>query len=199
MQVWIGPAIVAALVSALVSAMGWFVTFRASIRLEQLRRHEKVRDFQIALRAEMASDLLNTVVADRQAFLEEVTARYRADLNYFPIVPMQSRNVVFDAIVPDIHILPARVIEPVIHYARMRQRLEQFVSDLRAPLFRELDAQRQLVMYSDYLEMLDRVEQLARDAVASLDESLNSSDVGPSIPKSASATGGASAELMASP
>jgi hypothetical protein len=199
MEVWIGPAIVAALVSAIVSAVGWFVTFRATLQLEQLRRDEKVHDFQVALRAEIASDLLNMAVADRPAFLEEVTERYQADANYFPIVPAQSKNVVFDAIVGQLHILPGTVIASVIHYARMRQRVEKFIEDLRAPLFRELSAERQLIMYSDYLDMLDRVEQLGRGAVSDLDESLSNSDVAQSIPKSASGAGGASAERSASP
>jgi hypothetical protein len=192
-ELWVGPAIVAALVSALVSAAGWFVTSWQAQRLDQRRRGEKLRDFQIALRAEIASDLLNMAVADRREFLEEVAERYRADATYYPIVPMQSRNVVFEAIIDQIHILPAAVITPLIHYARMRQRVERFVDDLRSPDFRGLSAERQLTMYTDYLEMLDRVEQIGRDTVSRLDDSLNSSDGVRSIPKSASGARRASA------
>jgi HAMP domain-containing protein len=201
MEVWIGPAIVAALVSAFVSAAGWFVTFWQTQRLEERRRHEKVNDFQIALRAEIASDLLNMAVADRREFLEEVAERYRADASYYPIVPLQSRNVVFDAIVRDIHVLPEIVISPIIHYSRMRQRLKKFVDDLRSSDFRTISAERQLAMYADYLEMIDRVEALARKAVQELDASLSSSGEVPSIPMSASGTpaASASAERMASP
>ncbi|MEO5807540.1 hypothetical protein [Devosia sp.] len=31
MEVWVGPAIIAALVSATISALGWIVTFRATL------------------------------------------------------------------------------------------------------------------------------------------------------------------------
>lgn len=199
MELWVGPAIVAALVSALVSAAGWFVTSWQTQQIDQRRRGEHLNDFQVALRAEVASDLLNMAVADRREFLDEVSERYRADATYYPVVPMQSRNVVFEAIVGEIHILPEAVITPLIHYARMRQRVEKFVDDLRSADFRALTAERQLTMYSDYLEMLDRAEQLGRDAVSSLDESLNSSDGARSIPKSASGAGGASAERSALP
>jgi len=83
----------------------------------------------------------------------------------------------------------------------MRQRLEKFVDDLRSSDFRTISAERQLAMYADYLEMIDRVEALARKAVQELDTSLSSSGEVPSIPASASGTlaASASAERMASP
>jgi hypothetical protein len=199
MDAWIGPAIVAALVSAIVSAIGWFVTFRATVRLEQLRRDEKVHDFQVALRAEIDSDALTLVVVDRAVFLEEISERYRSDLTYSVLVPQLSDNVVFDAIVKDIPILPAAVIAPVIHYARLRQTISQFVGDLRSPTFPTLAAERQLVMYSDYLDMLGRLEELARNALAALDASLNIPGAALPNPKSVSGAGGASAERSASP
>ena len=199
MEVWIGPAIIAALVSAFVSAAGWFVSSWQAQRLDEWRRDEKVNDVQVALRAEIASDLIILEVPDRQEFLEEVSARYRADLTYSPIIPTLSRNVVFESIVKDIPILPGEVIEPVIHYARMRQTLDQFIGDMRAPSFPQLAAERQLIMYHDYLEMQGRLEALARDALVALDISLNSSDAVPPTPKSALGAGGASAERTASP
>jgi hypothetical protein len=198
-EVWVGPAIVAALVSATVSAIGWFVTFRATLRLEQVRRDEKVHDFQVALRAEIDSDLLVMIVVDRTAFLEEISERYRADLTYSVLVPQLSSNVVFEAIVKDIPILPASVIAPVIHYARLRQTIAQFVEDLRSQSFPKLAAERQLVMYSDYLDMLGRLEVLSRNALAALDASLNTPAVALPNPKSASGAGEASAEQSVSP
>jgi hypothetical protein len=199
MEVWIGPAIVAALVSAIVSAIGWFVTFRATLRLEQLRRDEKVHDFQVALRAEIDSDVLTLLVVDRATFLEEISQRYAVDPSYSVLVPQLSSNVVFDAIVKDIPVLPGAVIAPVIHYARLRQTIGQFVEDLRSPSFPTLAGERQLVMYSDYLDMLGRLEALARNALASLDASLNILGAALPNPKSASGAGGASAERSALP
>lgn len=199
MELWVGPAIIAALVSALVSAAGWFVSSWQVQRLDERRRAEKVHDFQVALRAEIASDLLNMLVADRSMFLEEISARYRSDLNYSVVVAHLARNVVFDALVGQIHVLPGEVIAPVIHYARLRQTIERFIEDLRSKHFRTLDSERQLTMYVDYLEMTGRLEALAQEAVASIDQSLNSPDAGQSIPESASAADAVSAERKASP
>ena len=74
MNEWIGPAIIAAIVSGIVSAAGWFVNSWQERRLEKGRREEKVHDYQVALRAEIAGDLLNLRVADRAEFLAAVAA-----------------------------------------------------------------------------------------------------------------------------
>jgi hypothetical protein len=190
MEAWFGPAIVAAVVSGLVSAAGWFVTSWQAIRLEQRRRDEKVRDFQTALLAEIDRDFANMAVADRAEFLEAVRAQYRADPAFVPFGPRLASNVVFDVVVREIHILPGDVIRPVIDYARVRQTLERFVEDMRGEGFRSLAADRQLTMYGDYLAMTDRLQRLAEIAGAELRRSLSSSGAVPSNRGSASAPDG---------
>lgn len=172
MENWVGPAIVAAFISGLVSLIVVQLNFRQGRRIEQLRRNEKVRDFQIALRAEIESDILNMEVADRSEFLARITAAYSLDPTYSVIVPRLATNVIFDALVHEIHVLPEIVITPVVDYARLRQIIERFVDDLRTESFRNLSAERQLLMYSDYLSMSGRLEALAAIARASLDRSL---------------------------
>ena len=199
MEVWIGPAIVAAVVSGLVSVLGWFATFYIGLRRDQVLRDEKVTDFQVALRAEIVSDLLTMVVADRHAFLEEVKEKYAQEADYSVIVPHIARNVVFESLLGELQILPSEVIAPVIHYERMRETIERFVLDLRDPSFRKSPSDRQLLMYSDYLEMLGRLEQLARDALAALELSLNIPDEGRSNQGSASVAAAASASQGGQP
>jgi len=188
MEAWVGPAIVAAFISGLVSLIVVQLNFRQSRHIERLRRDEKVRDFQIALQAEIASELLNLQVADRSEFLATVRDAYAANPGFSPVIPRMARNVVFETVVKEIHILPGAVIAPVVHYARLRQTLEQFVDDLRADSFRALTPDRQLLMYSDYLAMLDRVEALAENARAALGKSLglSNSAADPSNPGPAS-------------
>jgi hypothetical protein len=50
LEAWIGPAIVAAVISGLVSLTVVQLNFRQERKREGLRRAEKIRDFQIALR-----------------------------------------------------------------------------------------------------------------------------------------------------
>lgn len=192
MDPWIGPAIIAAVVSGVVSAAGWFVTSWQQLRLERQRRHEKVRDFQVALRAEIETDLLNMVVVDRTTLLAEVEGYYAQDPTFSIVVPFMSRNVVFDVIVKEIHVLPGVIIGRVVLYARLRQTIENFIGDLRSDRFRELPPKRQLTMYGDYLQMLERLEALAQQAIAALDRSLalNTQDEDQSNLSSASGQGG---------
>jgi len=195
MDQWVGPAIIAALVSGVVSALGWFVGSWQQRTLERTRRDEKVHDFQVALRAEIASDLLGIAVFDRGALLADVKAQYDAEPGYSVLVPHLASNVIFDAIVGEIHVLPGDVIDPVVDYERLRQTLERFASDMRAASFAQLKPDRQLAMFTDYLGMVQRLEQLARRALVALDNSLGVSnpDVDPSIPPSASASAAAGA------
>jgi len=200
MELWIGPAIVAAFVSALVSALGWFVTSWQARREDERQRDEKIHDFQVALRAEIGSDYLNMVVFDRTRLLAEISRSYDEDENYSVIVPHMATNVIFNAIVAEIHLLPEAVITPIVDYARLRQTLERFVLDMRADGFPRLTADRQLAMYSDYLDTLDRLEALAQSAIAALNLSLgiSSPDAVPSSRGAVAAPAGADAGGSAS-
>ena len=171
MELWIGPAIVAALVSAFVSAAGWFVSSWQAQRLDERRRAEKVHDYQVALRAEIASDLLGLQVGDRGEMLAGV-ASAMAQNGYKPFVPHLAKNLVFEQVVREIHILPGNVIAAIISYSGLRQSVEYFVTDIRGATNENVPSERVLLMMSDYFDMLDRLEALAANAVSALDASL---------------------------
>ena len=154
MEVWIGPAIVAAFISGLVSLVLVQLNFRQSRRIEQIRRNGRICDFQIALRAEVRSELRNLERFDFELqFLADVEARYAKDENFSVTIPRLAKHIVFDAIVGEIHILPEAVIDPIVLYIRQRQVVESMAEDMRDPLFRTLTTDRQLAMYRDYLGM----------------------------------------------
>jgi hypothetical protein len=178
MELWVGPVIVAAVVSAVVTAAGWFVTSWQAMRIEQRRRDERVRDYQIALRAEIASDLLMMEVSSGEQFLVAVTEATTQNPAYVPFIPRLSPNPVFEALVRELHVLPGRTIDRVIHYARLRRTLDSFVEDLRSESYARLAPARRLTMYADYVAMQDRLEVLAEHAVAALDASLAASNSG---------------------
>ncbi len=187
MNAWIGPAIVAAVISSIVSAFGWYVSWRTTVGLEKLRRAEKVRDFQIALRAEIRSELHNLQSHDSSAILEGVRERYRSEPGYSVLVPRPVNHTVYTALVPELHLLPEAVIDPIILYYRQRDTIENLVADIRDDTFRSLAPDRQLAMYEDYLKLRSVLEQLAQGAIGALERSLNNSVAGLSGRKSASA------------
>ena len=173
MEVWVGPAIVAAVISGLVSLVVVQVNFRQERKADRFRREEKIRDFQIALQAEIRSELANLERFDLSALFAEVEERYSRDSDYSVSVPRISRHVVFDAIAKEIHILPESVIGPVVFYARQRQAVESLADDMRDAAFKKLDRSRQLEMYRDYLGMWN----LWRDLAAKAEKALESGKI----------------------
>ena len=174
----LGPAVIAAVISGLVSFLVVQLNFRQERRAAALQREEKVRDFQIALRAEIASDLSNMQRFDRAKLLQSVADAMVADPLYTPVIPRLSANTIFGAIIADLPLLPARVIAPVVDYERLRQSLGQLVEDLRANSHKELPADRRLLAYADYVATYDLLEEFAGIAVRALEESLPLSRTG---------------------
>ncbi len=168
MEAWVGPAIVAAIISGLISLAVVQLNFRQGRKLEQARRDEKVRDFQIAIRAEIRSELRNLVQHDVAEQLGRVKSRYERDPDYSVSVPRPVRQSVFEALVNEIHILPEAVIDPVVLYARQRNAIDTIVEDMRAPGFSSLSREQQLAMYEDYLRMWEAWREFAIAAEAAL-------------------------------
>ena len=169
LEAWVGPAIVAAFISGLVSLIVVQLNFRQERKADRLRREEKIRDFQIALRAEIRSELENLERFELRTLLAEVESHYASDMSYSVVVPRIARHVVFDAIAKEIHILPEAVIGPVVFYARQRQVIEQLAEDMREASFKALAPERQLAMYRDYLGMWDVWRDLASKAEKALE------------------------------
>ena len=111
---WVGPTIVAAVIAGLVNVLGWIVTSRETLANERRRRNEKVRDFQIALRAEIRSELANLKAYDLDRYNAEIKRRYDVDPTYSVVIPHPARHVIFEAISGEIQILPENVIDPVV-------------------------------------------------------------------------------------
>jgi hypothetical protein len=93
---------------------------------------------------------------------------------YTPFVPRDAGTIVFDAILPEIHVVPSRVIVPTVSYYKQIARIGYFVDDLRTERFSLLAADRKTEMYLEYLGMIRKASRLAREAKAALEKSLAS-------------------------
>lgn len=173
MKSWLSTAIIAVIISSIVTAAGWFVNFRNSLRIEKEKRREKVRDFQIALRAEIRSELHHLNTERLKEDLAAVEARYAASKTYSVFVLGIARHVVFENLIKELHLLPEEVIDPVIIYYRQRQLIEQAGLDLRSERFGKCSQAQQLEMYRDYIALLLYLKTLAEDAVKAIRSALN--------------------------
>ncbi len=165
-----------ALIGILGVVVGVVLSNSAARLLDAMRRRERVRDVQTALRAEIRSDLNRLSIIDPAEHLDAVVERIegsalKAD-SYTPFVPRESDSIVFDAIVSEIHLLPTETVDAVVLYFKQMKTIAQFVEDLRGERFRTLEVDRKIAMYQDYFEMLTYSAQLAEEAISALDNAL---------------------------
>lgn len=79
MDSWVNPALTAAIVSALVTGAGWFVSIWQNRNGDKIRRAEKVRDVTIAIAAEITYNIDKGNIA-RQSVKRYLEERYEITL-----------------------------------------------------------------------------------------------------------------------
>lgn len=170
MELWIGPVIVAAAISSVVTAVGWYVTHVRETRLEAARRRDRVRDLQTALRAEIRSHRHRLQTADDAEATAATLAWITTD-GFTPFVPRGTPPFVFDATVRDLHLLPTHVIDPIVLYYTQVHVIAQFAEDLRSDRYANMAPERKAAMYADYVAMNTYAKRLAEGALAALEPS----------------------------
>ncbi|WP_029353919.1 hypothetical protein [Bosea sp. 117] len=201
MQSWIGPAIIAAVISSLVTVIGWWFNHRHEHRTQVARRQERIRDVQTALRAEIRSHRRRLLLFEQATALKEAVGDGPA---FTPFVPSEVRSFLFEAVVTDIPILPVAVIDPVVIYYRQVHALTQFAEDLRADRFASLEWPRKAAMHADYIAMGIYAGTLADEAISAIDAALaraalSSSASDRSVRKSASEPAGPGSDEGSNP
>ena len=112
-------ALVAAIVSAAVTALGWFASHWSERRLDGRRRQEKIIDVQWALLAEIESNLQRYVEIDldeHEQNIVDLIMKSRGKQGFTPFVPQDPAEIIFEAFIADIHILPTETIRDVVSY-----------------------------------------------------------------------------------
>lgn len=144
---------------------------------DDARRTERVRDVQLALRADIkiVASLLRTIDFDTQRKMGANLILKGAgdDPPYTPFVPRPSAALIWQSISKDIPILPQSVIESVVLFYDQRETLRLFVEDLRSDRFLALDAKRKAAMLGDYVEMQRKLAFHATAAFTALSNSLD--------------------------
>jgi hypothetical protein len=91
---------------------------------------------------------------------------------YTPFIPRDSTEIVFETVLPEIHILPTEVIGDVINYYKQEYKLRELVEDLRGDTYRNLDQPRKARIYADYIWQIKTVIWEGERTRASLAKSL---------------------------
>ena len=176
MSAWIGPAIIAALISSIVTVIGWMVAHERDRRTDAARRRERIRDYQIALRAEIRNHRARFASLDLAEHSNRIAAKIEESRSkYTPFVPRESHPSIYNAVLAEIHILPASVIDSIVLYYTQLRSLGEFVEDLRSERFQNLDPERKTVMYRDYIALMAYAVELADNALEAIKQSLDAS------------------------
>jgi hypothetical protein len=178
-------ALIAAIVSAAVTALGWYASHWSEKRLEIQRRIERIVDVQTALLAEIESNLTRYEEIDLDGHMLDMTRRilHKSRGRVFtPFVPRDAPEIVFEAMLADIHILPTETIDDVVAYYKQEYKLRELVEDLRSTRYQELEQNRKARIYEDYVWQIKTVlvtGEQARNALRnSLGVPLNSQEAG---------------------
>jgi len=163
--------VIAAIVSAAVTALGWIASHWSETRLEAKRRDEKIVDVQTALLAEIESNLTRYEEIDLDDHVAEMTRRILRKGQkrpFTPFVPRDAPEIVFEAMLPDVHILPTETIDDVVAYYKQEYKLRELVEDLRSSRYQELEQARKARLYEHYVWQIKTVlitGAQARDAL----------------------------------
>lgn len=150
------PRIIAAVIGACVVAGGWIVAPALSLRREAQLRKARVRDVLGALYAEIRVYTSSLKSRNLHSYGQEVRSRILSQPGYFPIIPTENNDSLFRAIIADIHILPFRVVDPVVLYYSQLIAINAIIGDLRdlpQEKLEKIGPERAAAMYDDYIRM----------------------------------------------
>lgn len=169
---WLGTALIATVISAMVTALGWYVAASRERARERRRRRERELDVQLALRAEIRAHAHQLNATDFDAHLADRLARMEAEEGFAPFVPRETNDLVFRAMVAEIHILPSRVVDPVVLYYHQIAAIGSVAEDLREERFAGLDRARKAAAFSHFIAMKKLARFQAGEAIAALNASI---------------------------
>ena len=179
MEAWIGSAVVAVVISSLVTIAGWYATHRSERMLEVARRQERIQDIQTALLADIRSTAHRFEVVDTDRRLAREVALIEGaqeDQGYTPFVPREPGSLLWHSIAQEVHILSNEVIDPVVLFFSQLETIRYFVEDLRSEQFARLEPARKVAMLQDYVGMAKYLVLLAAEAERALAHSLGVED-----------------------
>lgn len=177
MLTWDGIKFVLPVFVVVGAAIGWFVNDWLKRRASARLLIEKKTDFQRALRAEIRafSDSPGMTVAGLDGAIRKAGEQVRDHEDgekFIPFIPRRKSNVVFEAILPEIHILPEKVVYPVVVYYAQIRLIENITEDLRTPEYAAMSAERRCQLLVDYLKLVKYALVLARKALFSLEDGI---------------------------
>lgn len=191
-EAWIQSAVIAVVISSLVTVMGWYISLRHERTREAERREERIWDYQTALLADIRSTANRFAHTNLDHYLDEVLALIERVPGYTPFLPAEPGSLLWGSIAQEVHILPTETIDAIVVFFSQLETIRSFVEDLRSDRYATLEQPRKAAMYRDYVRLIRHLLTLSTQAQEALHQALglppfSSLSPAPSGPKMASA------------
>ncbi|MFC0199294.1 hypothetical protein [Paracoccus rhizosphaerae] len=170
LDLYLSPQLQQAVVTGLFVAVGWIVVAAQTRRRDAILRRTREGDIQRALLAEIRAHVF---ALEQQVPSAEDAATLIARIetgDFVPTLPQHANDRIFSAVLTDIHILPAPVIDPIVLYYRLLSIMSALAADLRE--IARTDGQRAAQMMADYLSLMEETRDTGLQAVRVLTECL---------------------------
>ncbi|TJZ87088.1 hypothetical protein [Paracoccus hibiscisoli] len=166
----LSPQLQQAVVTGLFVAIGWIVVAAQTRRRDAALRRARETDLQRALLAEIRAHVF---ALEQQTPTPEDAALLIARMatgDFVPTLPQHANDRIFGAVIADIHILPAPIIDPIVLYYRLLSIMGALATDLRR--IARNDPPRAAQMMADYLSLMEETRDTGIQAIRVLTESL---------------------------
>lgn len=170
LDTWLSPQLQQAVITGLFVAIGWIVVASQTRRRDATLRRARETDLQRALLAEIRAHVF---ALEQQTPTPEDAAALIARIRegtFVPTLPQHANDRIFGAVIADIYILPAPVIDPVVLYYRLLSIMGALATDLRR--IARSDGRRAAQMMADYLSLMEETRDTGIQAIRVLTESL---------------------------
>lgn len=174
LDLWLSPQLQQALVAGVFLAIGWQVGAWQNRRRDDRLRAKRETDLQRALLAEIRAHVVGLEQQTPSPEDARDLIRRVATGDLLPTLPQHSNDRIYAAVIAEIHILPASVIDPIVIYYRLLSIMEALAADLRRIARR--DTKRAAQMMADYLSLMEETCDTGLYVVRVLTQSLQGGD-----------------------
>lgn len=174
----LSPQAQQAVIAGLFLAIGWWVVGWQNRRRDDRLRAERVRDVQRALFAEIRAYLAVLERDDVAVYGARIAARIVDEPGYFPVIPSERNDAIFNAIVGEIHVLPRDTVDPVVLYYSQLNAIVAMIADLRSVDPAKIGPERAASMYRDYIAMKVEAVEMGQTALLAIRSNIDGRGTG---------------------
>ncbi|MEM7598880.1 MAG: hypothetical protein AAF382_14395 [Pseudomonadota bacterium] len=172
------------LLTGLLIAVGWFVTFLASEYREEAQREMRRIDTLVALRAEISTfvfkldsyDILDSAKRQQDLIRAGEVLGDGTTAEYMPFSIRESQPIVYGPVSSDIPILKSETVQAVIQFYAEYTDLLSAIEDTRNTLVMQLSRERRVKLHAVLSKRRERSLRSGLKAIAEIDKELPGSE-----------------------